>query len=78
MEALTVRTLADLDSDFELHADCQGCFRTRQLDRDALRQRLGHHVELDWILDRLRCRRCGGRNGALGEIYSGAGEFSYR
>ena len=77
MAALTVRTLADLDTDFELHADCQQCFRTHKLDRDGLERRLGHHVELDWIRDRLRCRRCGGRNVHLMKIYAGAGEFSY-
>ena len=73
MEALTVRTLADLDLDFELHADCQVCFRTQKLDRGALRRRLGHNGELDWIRDRatLPAVRCPKRH--LMEGVRGAG-----
>ena len=61
----TVRTLADLDEEFGLHAYCNVCHRMERLDRAVLERELGPNVELERITRGLRCSGCGSRGARL-------------
>ena len=61
----TVRTLADLDEEFGLHAYCNVCHRMERLDRAVLERELGPNVELERITRGLRCSACGSRGARL-------------
>ena len=57
IEIAGTRTIATLDSDYTIMAEC-GCGHTRELYTLSLRRRLGAGVTIAGVRAKLRCHKC--------------------
>jgi len=75
------QTLGQLQSAFQLYAVCDPCRRIVEVDISALIEREGEHCRIDVVRQRLRCRGCQARTGAIRIVYVGperkAASFRY-
>jgi hypothetical protein len=71
MQPVSIKTLGDLSTAYQLCGVCNGCRSMRQLAMIALLAKLGPAFPIAGVRSRLRCRECGGRDCGIRMVWVG-------